>query len=875
MRKLLHILLMTTLAFGIRSSLAQSSNTVRGKVTDFEGSPIPGASVAIKGGAGTIADDNGMFSVETGTKTLLTIIVSSSGYKENSFEVRVTPDLTPLLLKLEKITTGLDAIIVTATNRIRTNIQTPISISVMNDSDLQRASYSSQADILRNIPGITTEGGGGEVAANVFVRGLPSGGQFAFTPLELDGMPVISTMGLNSSAPDVYFRMDEGINNLEFARGGAATLHGMGSVAGIINYNSKVGTDIQKTILRTEWASPNKIKLDFNVGGPLSENGVYYNITGTYRYDKGPIISGNSSNGYQVRANIKKIFDRGSFTVYGQYIDDKVQFYSPYHLTADRKRPQGWDGQTIYTMQTDDVAELTAKTPDGIYKSKAANGAYTKGGYLMTDFVYSFGGGWKLNAKLRTASYYHEFNLFNTDGTGRNPLSQNIFFNNVVKVQGATDIKYAYADDNTLINPNALILENVIVDRIRPLTDAASTFNFTKSFKGENAIHTLTLGTFFARTTAGDLNVQMRYLSEFNKDPKLVNLTYKDNNGDSKFYTVNGLVSIPAETNKNLFSNKSAAFITDELVWNRFNIDLGFRVENQAGGNINERRTTAKNADGLSVNWGNGGYDRIKINITDWAFAIGLSYKLTEGLYSYGNFSRGYFFPAIPNVTYVSGIPIYPNSLPERVFQREVGMKLLTKDISATVAFFYVNLKNRRKVFYEYVNGVLDQTTRLVDTKSYGVEITYNWGIIQNLSLSGSATYQAHKYTAYEEVPTNVGNWLERQPRLMINDDLNLNISKFDASIGLSYRGKRFGNASNVVKLAPYTIARLDAGYKFNLNNEGATLRLSVGVFNLLNEQGITEGNPRAGDTQLNTGDYFVGRPILPRAIYTRLLFSF
>jgi hypothetical protein len=41
------------------------------------------------------------------------------------------------------------------------------------------------------------------------------------------------------------------------------------------------------------------------------------------------------------------------------------------------------------------------------------------------------------------------------------------------------------------------------------------------------------------------------------------------------------------------------------------------------------------------------------------------------------------------------------------------------------------------------------------------------------------------------------------------------------------------------------------------------------------NSEGITEGNPRAGDAQTNSGDFFVGRPVIPRSYYLRLTFNF
>src|SRR4051812_32312781 len=69
-------------------------------------------------------------------------------------------------------------IIVTATSVGRKALDTPLAVTTMNASQLQRTSMTNQADILNTIPTIKADGGGGEVAANVFVRGLPSGGQY-------------------------------------------------------------------------------------------------------------------------------------------------------------------------------------------------------------------------------------------------------------------------------------------------------------------------------------------------------------------------------------------------------------------------------------------------------------------------------------------------------------------------------------------------------------------------------------------------------------------------------------------------------------------------------------------------------------------------
>ena len=184
-------------------------------------------------------------------------------------------------------------------------------------AEITKLSANSQADILRSVPGITAEGGGGETASNIFVRGLPSGGQYVFNPFQYDGMPLISSFGLNSSAHDVYARPDIGFKGVEFVRGGAAVLYGAGSVAGIINYTSKTGDTNPGNIINMEVANQGRLKTDFYSGGQLGgeDSNTFYAFTGFVRHDRGPIDVGLPTKGVQFRGNIKKKFDNGSFTL--------------------------------------------------------------------------------------------------------------------------------------------------------------------------------------------------------------------------------------------------------------------------------------------------------------------------------------------------------------------------------------------------------------------------------------------------------------------------------------------------------------------------------------------------------------------------------
>ncbi|WP_243834400.1 carboxypeptidase-like regulatory domain-containing protein [Maribacter caenipelagi] len=369
-------------------SFAQTD--ISGTVTDSSGEPIPGANILITGSTwGTTSDFDGNFAFSTDLTGAQILRVSYIGF--TSVDKPLTLDGTAQTVNVVLQEGGqlLDEVVLTASSTFRSQKQAPLSISSVKMKEITKLSANSQADILRSVPGITAEGGGGETASNIFVRGLPSGGQYVFNPLQYDGMPLISSFGLNSSAHDVYARPDIGFKGVEFVRGGAAVLYGAGSVAGIINYTSKTGDTNPGNIINIEVANQGRIKTDFYSGGQLGgeDSNTYYAFTGFVRHDRGPIDVGLPTKGVQFRGNIKKKFDNGSFTLSGQFIDDKAQFYLPIPLSGgSRERINGNDGNPVEQLLSGDLANTSFNTPGGTYNSPIADGVATTGGYIMGDF---------------------------------------------------------------------------------------------------------------------------------------------------------------------------------------------------------------------------------------------------------------------------------------------------------------------------------------------------------------------------------------------------------------------------------------------------------------------------------------------------------
>ncbi len=871
----------------LSSSILTAQNTVSGVITDAtDGQTLIGASVFVQElNTGVISDFNGNYSLslKDGTYTLQ---VSYTGYSGQTIEITVGGNQA-IKQDFTLISgVGLDEVLITASSTFRSQKQAPLSISSLRMKEITRLNANSQADILRSIPGITAEGGGGETATNLFVRGLPSGGQYTFNPLQYDGLPLMTTFGLNSSAHDVYARPDIGFKGVEFVRGGAAILYGAGSAAGIINYISKTGDTNPGNIVNVEWAEQGRLKTDFYSGGKLGgeDSDTYYAITGFMRYDEGPYKTGVPTRGGQMRANIKKVFDKGSFTVHGQFINDRAQFLMPLPLAGgSRERLNGNDGEPVSQLMTGELSNTSFLTAGGVYQSPYDDGVYTKGGYALGEFEYDLADDLKFNAKARLANYKHSFALYvgGNGANGGNPITLDKYVDVVAPDnQGYTANYHGLSD---AVNGSDLVVDNLHVDRIRPMTDYSGEASITKNITTTNGSHNITVGTFIGRSEADDINFQYRVVSEWNNSPKLVDINFTDSTGQNKVYSQGGIYNRIGQTSNNfLQQNRAAFYITDEIIANKWRFDVGFRYETTNGefsrGNV--VGTTVYDdpeltADLANVNFADGSFVRAGINASGWAVSLAGLYELNTSTNLYANFSRGYFFPQFrgfaPIATGITGTDYNP----ETILQGEAGIKFGNDKLSGSVAAYYVALQDRISIQNSFVNGRLEQVRRNEqNTSTIGLEATLDYKLVDGLSVRGSFTLQNHEITKNirEDLINNTtetvneGNELARQPNLLGFLGLYYDNNDFDAFATVNYTGKKFTSDDNTIELDPISIMRIGAGYSFGLGEGNESFRLGFSVFNLTDSQGITEGNPRA--IVEGEGEFFFGRPILPRRIF-------
>ena len=192
--------------------------------------------------------------------------------------------------------------------------------------------------------------------------------------------------------------------------------------------------------------------------------------------------------------------------------------------------------------------------------------------------------------------------------------------------------------------------------------------------------------------------------------------------------------------------------------------------------------------------------------------------------------------------------------------------------------FFFTTLDDRRNV--DFINdpqnpGNIIEEVSLQSTEALGIEGIIEYYLNDYVTLFGNITLRDHEFTKADQNPALVGNELRRQPTEMANTGVRFNYGNFDAALFHNYHGDNFANDSNSVKLDSYNLVRLEGGYTFEMG-DGQTLRLSAHIFNLTDEQGITEGSPRQGNAQSGQpAQFFVGRPILPRRTMIRVTYDF
>jgi outer membrane cobalamin receptor len=200
----------------------------------------------------------------------------------------------------------LDEIVVTASGRDQTKIETSVSVTSIDAQLIQDFQPSSEAEVFKLIPGIQvpgTSGPGGN--SNIAVRGLPvATGGAPFVQLQEDGLPVVLFGDIQFGNNDYWTRFDPSVATIEAVRGGSATTFASQAPGAVINYISNYGREEGGYVELKKGIDYSETQLNFRYGGSLTDS-MNFHVGGAFKRGRGPLNAGyNLSDSIQVKANV-------------------------------------------------------------------------------------------------------------------------------------------------------------------------------------------------------------------------------------------------------------------------------------------------------------------------------------------------------------------------------------------------------------------------------------------------------------------------------------------------------------------------------------------------------------------------------------------
>lgn len=208
---------------------------------------------------------------------------------------------TPALAQLVE-----DEIITTATKREQSLIETPIAVSVIGETAIERAEIQDILDLQSLVPSLRVVQGGSTAGTNFFIRGFGNGaGNAGIEPsvgVFVDGVYRSRTGAAIVDLPN--------LQRVEVLRGPQSTLFGKNALAGVISVVTRAPQYEWGGSVSGTYGNYNAVRLQGDVTGPLSDQ-VAFSLSGTF----------NKRDGYATNlATGNDLNDRDRFGLRGQLL---------------------------------------------------------------------------------------------------------------------------------------------------------------------------------------------------------------------------------------------------------------------------------------------------------------------------------------------------------------------------------------------------------------------------------------------------------------------------------------------------------------------------------------------------------------------------
>jgi outer membrane receptor protein involved in Fe transport len=814
-----------------------------------------------------------------------------------------------------------DIVVTGQTTRDRPLITSSADITYATREDIDRRAPRSTADMLELVPGIFVEATAGEASNNYSVRGLQGGGQ-RFVQLEEDGMPILYGGG----GADFFFQQDLTIDRLEAVKGGSSGVLTVNGAGATINFISKRPNfkEFEGAVRLTGYSYGQK-RADFYYSAPLAEN-LAFNFGGYVQSSPGVRKNLFDYAGYRIKGGLEYRFPGGgSIRVSGRRGDIETAYYASSPYRFEDGKPASIPG---FNIQRDNIGgdaftsiAVPASTflqPDGYRAFRYRDGirsVYTQGridlDLPVTDTLSLF-------ARSRYLDYKYDFNgLFPGSGTGNAGLASAQTYltpGSASPIGGLLTLGQAAFPTATRFGIRNLRTGAVLGSN---QTSELAALNGNGFLQRTTLNHDLVDGRDIGVNIGGRWEFEsgaiknsltvggMYYNVRRNQDQSATASVVNDVKNNSDIYDIVALGAsnnvIGSLTDSGLVSygdwGNGIRVRKDEAVSLYANDEIAFGDHLRIDGGIRWEQDDATALDGLDaaasdparrivqvsalpaafqqlVPVGQGGvvrtvgstfagqYSRRDRRQDKIAWTVGANYLFTPNLSVYGRYADGF---QTNNVDPITTIKLY-----------EAGVRYqYGRLFSGSVTVFRTNFDDQNYNFADPNNPTQQQNIN-ADLRTRGIEIDVALRPVRWFSVDFQGVFQDPKLVNLQIDGTTQsgfeGNRPERTPARLwtVTPAIQLPNGLGDIFARYKYVGKIFADAGNGVALPSYGVT--SAGVNINLTPQ---LQLSLNAENIFNVVGLTEGNPRQGQTQAITDGFFYARGIVGPTYGGSLTFRF
>ncbi len=532
-KKIIRIILMCLIVLSFNSVMAQ--NTITGVVTDDSGSPLPGASVVVKGTTkGVITDFNGKFSLSVPANARL--VFSFVGM--NNTEVAVGSNKT-INIQLTTSAVGVEEVVVTAMGITKEKKSLAYSVSEVKSDELVKAGNSNlmksldgkisgvnltsissdpTSSVLVNIRGTTAMPSATD--ANVAVKGQPL--------YVIDGIPVGAQTFTNKNGVDfgnILSQLNpQDIASITVLKGGSAgALYGSEGGNGVVMITTKSGKSGKKGI------------------------GVSISTTATmdspYQFIEAQTIFGQGERAFE--------WQYDNTDTWGPKLDGK------YTDSFWNTKTQKWDSGPMVSSNENRV-KAYLNTGSTVTTNVSVTGNYDKGAFRLSlsnmgnvgvmpntktnQKSINISSDYKLTDKIKVsanASYIRTYSPNKANVTGSNSILNSLLFNFPANLQPLADMKNYWMTGFDGILMNGAIQKTNGIDKSED-NPWWSTYEKVNIFTRDNFFGKLQLDwqlnknfTFLLRTGMEDVRENYEYRQSFGRTA----LASRPASGDGQFTT--------------------------------------------------------------------------------------------------------------------------------------------------------------------------------------------------------------------------------------------------------------------------------------------------------------------------------------------------